>query len=180
MLDVLNWFIRPVGLIAQLCDFQTKSVSSMHCWNMQDTCTCLQGQILICDNIWNILSLKVRFKNKTWTNIDLARDESWSRLVLPKMFFLIKLSTVSERWGFYKAFLSLQCNEKIPGGDMALFAPRAGSEHCWHPSCFCCSTCNELLIDLIYFYHNGRIYCGRHHAELLKPRCSACDQVYVC
>ncbi|XP_062860246.1 prickle-like protein 1b [Trichomycterus rosablanca] len=69
------------------------------------------------------------------------------------------------------------CKEKIPGGDMAVFASRAGSGHCWHPACFCCSTCNELLVDLIYFFHNGRIYCGRHHAELLKPRCSACDEI---
>lgn len=60
---------------------------------------------------------------------------------------------------------------------MAVFASRAGPGLCWHPACFACSTCNELLVDLIYFYQEGKIHCGRHHAELLKPRCSACDEV---
>lgn len=60
---------------------------------------------------------------------------------------------------------------------MAVFASRASPALCWHPACFACSTCNELLVDLIYFYHDGKIHCGRHHAELLKPRCSACDEV---
>lgn len=71
----------------------------------------------------------------------------------------------------------LQCGENINGGEMAVFASRAGPGLCWHPSCFACSTCSELLVDLIYFYHDGKIHCGRHHAELLKPRCSACDEV---
>lgn len=75
-------------------------------------------------------------------------------------------------------FLSSQCREGINGGEMAVFASRAGPGLCWHPSCFSCSTCNELLVDLIYFYHEGKIHCGRHHAELLKPRCSACDEVH--
>ncbi|XP_050964470.1 prickle-like protein 1b isoform X1 [Labeo rohita] len=69
------------------------------------------------------------------------------------------------------------CKENIKGGEMAVFASRAGPGPCWHPACFTCSTCHELLVDLIYFYHNGKIYCGRHHAELLKPRCSACDEI---
>ncbi|XP_056604359.1 prickle-like protein 1b isoform X2 [Triplophysa dalaica] len=69
------------------------------------------------------------------------------------------------------------CKENIRAGEMAVFASRAGPGTCWHPACFTCSTCNELLVDLIYFYHNGQIYCGRHHAELLKPRCSACDEI---
>ncbi|XP_075713161.1 prickle-like protein 1 [Rhinoderma darwinii] len=70
-----------------------------------------------------------------------------------------------------------QCGEKINGGEIAIFVSRAGPGVCWHPSCFACSTCNELLVDLIYFYQDGKIHCGRHHAELLKPRCSACDEI---
>uniref|UniRef100_A0A8B9TA15 Prickle planar cell polarity protein 2 n=1 Tax=Anas platyrhynchos TaxID=8839 RepID=A0A8B9TA15_ANAPL len=53
----------------------------------------------------------------------------------------------------------LRCGGQINGGDMAVFASRAG-------------VCNELLVDLIYFYQDGKIYCGRHHAECLKPRCA--------
>ena len=63
------------------------------------------------------------------------------------------------------------------GGDMAVMASRCGPSRCWHPSCFVCCVCRELLVDLIYFYREGRLYCGRHHAETLKPRCSACDEV---
>ncbi|KAJ3596842.1 hypothetical protein NHX12_003242 [Muraenolepis orangiensis] len=72
------------------------------------------------------------------------------------------------------------CGESISGGEMAVFASRAGPgpTPCWHPACFSCSTCGELLVDLIYFYHpDGTVHCGRHHAELLKPRCSACDEI---
>lgn len=58
-----------------------------------------------------------------------------------------------------------------------MFASRAGLGACWHPQCFVCSTCRELLVDLIYFYHAGKVYCGRHHAERLRPRCQACDEV---
>ncbi|KAL0968772.1 hypothetical protein UPYG_G00271500 [Umbra pygmaea] len=69
------------------------------------------------------------------------------------------------------------CGEGINGGEMGVFASRAGPGLVWHPACFACSTCSELLVDLIYFYQEGKIHCGRHHAELLKPRCSACDEV---
>uniref|UniRef100_A0A452HK61 Uncharacterized protein n=1 Tax=Gopherus agassizii TaxID=38772 RepID=A0A452HK61_9SAUR len=70
-----------------------------------------------------------------------------------------------------------QCGKQIRGGDIAVFASRAGHGACWHPQCFQCTTCQELLVDLIYFYQEGKIYCGRHHAEHLKPRCQACDEI---
>lgn len=72
-----------------------------------------------------------------------------------------------------------QCEEHIQVGDMAVFASRAEPNVCWHPACFICAVCRELLVDLIYFYREGKIYCGRHHAETLKPRCSACDEVGI-
>ena len=77
----------------------------------------------------------------------------------------------------HSSLLSLQCGEKLSVGDMSVFASRAGHSVAWHPACFCCFTCSELLVDLIYFYKEGHIYCGRHHAEALKPRCCACDEV---
>jgi len=48
---------------------------------------------------------------------------------------------------------------------------------CWHPQCFVCTECDELLADLIYFYRNDQIYCGRHFSNLLFPRCAGCDEV---
>ncbi|KAI4800506.1 hypothetical protein KUCAC02_009648, partial [Chaenocephalus aceratus] len=72
-----------------------------------------------------------------------------------------------------------QCGRQICGGDIAVFASRAGQSGCWHPQCFRCHTCSELLVDLIYFFQEGNIYCGRHHAERLKPRCQACDEIIL-
>ncbi|XP_028849825.1 prickle planar cell polarity protein 3 isoform X2 [Denticeps clupeoides] len=72
-----------------------------------------------------------------------------------------------------------QCGRQICGGDIAVFASRAGHGSCWHPQCFQCSSCSELLVDLIYFYQDGQIFCGRHHAERLKPRCQACDEIIL-
>ncbi|GFN76170.1 protein prickle [Plakobranchus ocellatus] len=70
-----------------------------------------------------------------------------------------------------------QCRLEVTPGDVAVYASRVEGEACWHPACFRCDTCQELLVDLIYFHHGGRLYCGRHHAELLKPRCAACDEI---
>ncbi|XP_018320218.1 protein prickle isoform X2 [Agrilus planipennis] len=72
-----------------------------------------------------------------------------------------------------------QCEEALSTGDISVFASRAGPNTCWHPSCFCCCVCRELLVDLIYFFKDGRLYCGRHHAETIKPRCSACDEIIL-
>ncbi|GAB0089692.1 Protein prickle [Sergentomyia squamirostris] len=71
------------------------------------------------------------------------------------------------------------CEETISQGDIVVFAARFGPNASWHPGCFVCSMCKELLVDLIYFNRDGRLYCGRHHAETLKPRCSACDEIIL-
>ncbi|XP_042527768.1 prickle-like protein 4 isoform X1 [Dipodomys spectabilis] len=70
-----------------------------------------------------------------------------------------------------------KCREQLKPGEYGVFADRAGRQRCWHPPCFACQTCGQALINLIYFYHDGHLYCGRHHAELLRPRCPACDQL---
>ncbi|KAI9583466.1 hypothetical protein GQX74_005214 [Glossina fuscipes] len=72
---------------------------------------------------------------------------------------------------------SCLCNEQLSPGDIVVFAQRVGAQICWHPACFVCCVCKELLMDLIYFHRNGNLYCGRHHAETQKPRCSACDEI---
>ncbi|KAF2352172.1 Zinc finger LIM-type [Trinorchestia longiramus] len=72
-----------------------------------------------------------------------------------------------------------ECSEKLSGGDIVVQAARAGPNACWHPACFTCHVCRELLVDLIYFWKDGLLYCGRHHAESLKPRCAACDEIIL-
>ncbi len=64
-------------------------------------------------------------------------------------------------------------------GSVYIRAERAGPEKVWHPGCFKCATCEELLVDLIYYHspEKASLYCGRHHAELVGVRCTACDEV---
>ncbi|XP_066975789.1 protein prickle-like isoform X2 [Macrobrachium rosenbergii] len=71
------------------------------------------------------------------------------------------------------------CGESVSGGDIVVVAARAGPNACWHPACFNCHVCRELLVDLIYFWKDAHLYCGRHHAESLKPRCAACDEIIL-
>ncbi|CAF1238783.1 unnamed protein product [Rotaria magnacalcarata] len=69
------------------------------------------------------------------------------------------------------------CQNLIDSGSICVFAERAGRAGLWHPQCFTCKQCNEFLVNLIYFYKDGQLYCGRHHAELYKPRCTGCDEI---
>ena len=47
----------------------------------------------------------------------------------------------------------------------------------FHSACFRCSVCDELLVDLVYCMKNNTLYCVRHYAETIKPRCLGCDEV---
>ncbi|XP_027694086.1 prickle-like protein 4 isoform X2 [Vombatus ursinus] len=77
----------------------------------------------------------------------------------------------------FEGYMCEKCGANLKPGEPGVFAARAGERSCWHPGCFTCQTCSQALLDLIYFYHKGHLYCGRHHAELLRPRCPACDQL---
>lgn len=36
----------------------------------------------------------------------------------------------------------------------------------------------EILVDLLYYYDNGRVFCARDYAENANiPRCQACDEL---
>uniref|UniRef100_A0A1I7ZX43 LIM zinc-binding domain-containing protein n=1 Tax=Steinernema glaseri TaxID=37863 RepID=A0A1I7ZX43_9BILA len=69
-----------------------------------------------------------------------------------------------------------KCKGVMERNEMAVVAPKLGENTGWHPACFICTTCEQLLIDLTYCVRDGLIYCERHYAELHKPRCSACDE----
>uniref|UniRef100_T1DMM2 LIM and cysteine-rich domains protein 1-like protein n=1 Tax=Crotalus horridus TaxID=35024 RepID=T1DMM2_CROHD len=69
------------------------------------------------------------------------------------------------------------CKQLLPAEFPVVYADRAGYNHQWHPSCFVCSKCSEPLVDLIYFWNNGAIWCGRHYCDSIKPRCAACDEI---
>ena len=70
-----------------------------------------------------------------------------------------------------------KCKKDIHQNDLMINAPALGSEANWHPGCFECSVCNELLADLIFCHKDGNIYCVRHFGDQLKPRCCMCDEV---
>nr|XP_054969571.1 prickle-like protein 4 isoform X2 [Pan paniscus] len=90
-----------------------------------------------------------------------ALGQGVARLVLPKL----------------EGHTCEKCRQLLKPGEYGVFAARAGEQRCWHQPCFACQACGQALINLIYFYHDGQLYCGRHHAELLRPRCPACDQL---
>ncbi|XP_067210157.1 uncharacterized protein Tes [Linepithema humile] len=70
-----------------------------------------------------------------------------------------------------------KCHEDIRVGDVAITAEKANNAF-WHPGCFVCSVCDELLVDLVYFYYKNQLYCGRDLAAFLEiPRCFACDEL---
>lgn len=62
-------------------------------------------------------------------------------------------------------------------GEPAVYAERAGYDKMWHPACFVCCTCKELLVDMIYFWKKGKLFCGRHYGDSEKPRCGGCDEL---
>uniref|UniRef100_A0A3Q1G4Y7 Testin n=1 Tax=Acanthochromis polyacanthus TaxID=80966 RepID=A0A3Q1G4Y7_9TELE len=69
------------------------------------------------------------------------------------------------------------CQQPMRMGEPAVYAERAGYDKLWHPACFVCCNCNELLVDMIYFWKKGKMYCGRHYGDSEKPRCGGCDEL---
>ena len=69
------------------------------------------------------------------------------------------------------------CRKAIPVGSVAVVAPKLGPHILFHPSCFTCSSCRELLVDLTYCVYQDQLYCERHYAEKIKPRCGTCDEL---
>ncbi|MEQ2162576.1 hypothetical protein GOODEAATRI_021193, partial [Goodea atripinnis] len=76
-----------------------------------------------------------------------------------------------------KNFSCHHCKKPMLLGEPAVYAERAGYDKLWHPACFVCSTCNELLVDMIYFWKKGKMFCGRHYGDSEKPRCAGCDEL---
>ncbi|XP_061896707.1 testin [Entelurus aequoreus] len=76
-----------------------------------------------------------------------------------------------------KSFSCRHCQQPMRAGDPAVYAERAGYDTLWHPACFVCCTCGELLVDMIYFWKRGKLYCGRHYGDSEKPRCAGCDEL---
>ncbi|EDL28963.1 mCG54711 [Mus musculus] len=90
----------------------------------------------------------------------------------------VAVGSKGKSMGYKKTQYSCYCCKRIiKEGYPAIFAERAGYDKLWHPGCFICSTCGELLVNMIYFWKNGKLYCGRHYCDSEKPRCAGCDEL---
>lgn len=70
------------------------------------------------------------------------------------------------------------CHGEVAKDSPAVYAERAGyHDNLWHPACFLCSECGQSLADLVYFWSNQKLLCGRHYCQSVRPRCSGCDEV---
>uniref|UniRef100_A0A8C2CYP5 LIM and cysteine-rich domains 1 n=1 Tax=Cyprinus carpio TaxID=7962 RepID=A0A8C2CYP5_CYPCA len=69
------------------------------------------------------------------------------------------------------------CGQLAAMDSPVVYADRAGYSRLWHPNCFVCSECGEPLVDLIYFWKEGALLCGRHYCQSIRPRCLGCDEV---
>ncbi|KAM7002234.1 testin isoform 1-T1 [Tautogolabrus adspersus] len=76
-----------------------------------------------------------------------------------------------------QSFSCHHCQLPMGRGEPAVYAERAGYDKLWHPACFVCCNCKELLVDMIYFFKKGKLYCGRHYGDSEKPRCGGCDEL---
>ncbi|XP_038135569.1 LIM and cysteine-rich domains protein 1 [Cyprinodon tularosa] len=73
------------------------------------------------------------------------------------------------------------CQQEVLKDSPAVYAERAGYlDALWHPTCFVCSVCGHGLVDLVYFWSNQKLLCGRHYCESVWPRCSGCDELIFC
>lgn len=70
-----------------------------------------------------------------------------------------------------------KCEQTLHAGEIAISAEHANPLARWHPKCFSCVECNQLLTDLLYYNHQNQIYCQKHYDDLTKPKlvCAACD-----
>ncbi|XP_060926631.1 LIM and cysteine-rich domains protein 1 [Limanda limanda] len=73
------------------------------------------------------------------------------------------------------------CHGEVATESPAVYAERAGYHGAlWHPTCFVCSECGQGLVDLVYFWSNQKLLCGRHYCQSVWPRCSGCDELIFC
>uniref|UniRef100_A0A8C5PZZ9 LIM and cysteine rich domains 1 n=1 Tax=Leptobrachium leishanense TaxID=445787 RepID=A0A8C5PZZ9_9ANUR len=75
------------------------------------------------------------------------------------------------------AYLCELCQQLMHGDAPAVYAEHAGYDRQWHPACFVCCQCMQPLVNLIYFWKNNHLWCGRHYCESERPRCQGCDEL---
>ncbi len=79
-------------------------------------------------------------------------------------------------WDLIDFKMCFTCHLALRPGDTAICSEDIDKNALWHPGCFSCSVCNELLVDLTYFTKNNEIFCEKHYQEQIKT-CSSCNKV---
>uniref|UniRef100_A0A0K0EXJ0 Prickle-like protein 2 n=1 Tax=Strongyloides venezuelensis TaxID=75913 RepID=A0A0K0EXJ0_STRVS len=69
------------------------------------------------------------------------------------------------------------CNNCLSNSNVIIDTSKGPGKNVFHPKCFKCEVCNQLLVDLLYFFHNDKYYCGRHYGEQIYSRCFGCDEL---
>ncbi|TFK34459.1 hypothetical protein BDQ12DRAFT_613425 [Crucibulum laeve] len=65
------------------------------------------------------------------------------------------------------------CNGAIMGRIVSAMGAR------WHPACFKCTVCSELLEHVSSYEHEGRPYCHLDYHENFAPRCYSCKTAII-
>ncbi|XP_041976256.1 prickle planar cell polarity protein 3-A isoform X4 [Aricia agestis] len=108
-------------------------------------------------------------------HVDDAHKKQFEDFVAARNEIALDIGVASQHHG--PSVECMSCTKPIRNGSIMVQAPRIGDEACFHPACFTCSECDELLVELAYCALDGRLYCVRHYGERLKPRCHACDEL---
>lgn len=69
------------------------------------------------------------------------------------------------------------CDKCLGYSDVGVITDHGQPNEVWHPGCFRCDICHQLLVDMLYFFRDGQYFCGRHYGEKIYPRCSGCDEL---
>ncbi|CAG4976748.1 unnamed protein product [Colias eurytheme] len=113
------------------------------------------------------------------TNIDEAHRKQFEDFVADRNEISLDIGIASQHHGSVKE-TCYGCLKPIHSGSIIIQAPLLGEEGFFHPACFTCSECDELLVELAYCALDGRLYCVRHYDDRLKPRCHGCDEGKAC
>ncbi|OWR45638.1 hypothetical protein KGM_210099 [Danaus plexippus plexippus] len=108
-------------------------------------------------------------------HIDDAHRKHYEDFVAARNEIALDIGVALQHYG--QALDCMGCSKSIRNGGMAVQAPKISEEAYFHPACFTCSECDELLVELAYCTLDGRLFCVRHYSEQLKPRCHSCDEV---
>ncbi|XP_015179011.1 PREDICTED: uncharacterized protein LOC107067741 isoform X2 [Polistes dominula] len=153
----------------------TKSESSTTPSNIENT-NCVKGKLSGIKNVQPVISYSENLHNQVFpyeVNCCKGNQSKENQADIDALNGAVKGLTVETT----KPQNCEKCKKEINVGDVVITVDKA-KNILWHPGCFVCSVCDELLVDLVYFYYKNKLYCGRDLAVLLGiPRCFACDEL---